>query len=75
MEQSKRQDYRVFETTNRIGKTMWEVKSGGIDGDVVTRCDTLEVAEHQATELNKDKYYFERLLHVPKSKSIVRDKF
>ena len=60
MKSTKRQDYRVFETTNQAGAQRWEIRLGGVNGDRVTTCQTLETAQFQADQLNIDSYYFER---------------
>jgi hypothetical protein len=60
MKSTKWQDYRIFETTNVAGSPRWEIRLGGVNGDRVTTCQTLETAQFQAEQLNIDPYYFER---------------
>tara|TARA_B100000780_G_scaffold218265_1_gene157429 strand:+ start:205 stop:456 length:252 start_codon:yes stop_codon:yes gene_type:complete len=59
MHSSKRNDYRVVETTRReTGKPIWKITVGG---DInVTTCNTLAEATALAKNLNLDPYYLER---------------
>ena len=72
MNASKRQDYRIFETSNTAGDARWEIKIGGKNGLGVTTCRSLAEAEQQACQLNIDPFYFDRINLVKKTKSIVK---
>ncbi len=54
----KRNDYRVYQSTNRIGAAVWHIKIGGAKGQIITTCRSIEQAIEQAEQLNIDPYYF-----------------
>jgi hypothetical protein len=55
-----RQDFKVYEEQTRSGKTLWRIKTGGINGDVVTSCSTNEQANYFAFKLNQDPWFMNR---------------
>jgi hypothetical protein len=56
----KRNDYRVYESTNRHNVAVWHIKIGGAKGQIITTCRSIEQALEQAQQLNIDPYYFGR---------------
>ena len=55
-----RNDYRVYEETNRRGEPVWRIKIGGNKGEVITTSRSKEKAEQDAQKLNIDPWYFDR---------------
>ena len=55
-----RNDFKVFESTNRAGNAVWNIKLGGSKGQVITTCRSEEQATEQVKQLNIDPYYFDR---------------
>ena len=55
-----RNDFKIFEGTNRAGTTVWHIKLGGNKGQIITTCRSKEQADEQAKQLNIDPYYFDR---------------
>jgi hypothetical protein len=55
-----RNDFRVYEETDRYGVIIWRIKLGGARGEVVTTCRSEEQANEYARQLNIDPYYFDR---------------
>ena len=55
-----RNDYKVYEETNRKGEPVWRIRTGGINGDTVTTSKSKEAAIEQAQNLNIDPYFYER---------------
>ena len=55
-----RNDFKVYEGTNRQGAVVWHTKIGGAKGQIITTCRSIEKAIEQAQQLNIDPYYFDR---------------
>lgn len=55
-----RNDYKVYEDTNRKGEQVWRIRAGGINGDTITTSKSKEAAIEQAQNLNIDPYFYER---------------
>ena len=55
-----RNDYRVYEGTNRKGESVWRIMIGGATGEVITTSRSKEEADSDAQKLNIDPWYFDR---------------
>jgi len=55
-----RNDYRVYEGTNRRGEPVWRITIGGATGEVITTSKSKERADDDARNLNIDPWYFDR---------------
>ena len=55
-----RNDYKVYEETNRKGELVWRIRTGGAEGDTVTTAKSKEAAIEQAQNLNIDPYFYDR---------------
>jgi len=55
-----RNDYKVYEDTNRKGELVWRIRAGDINGATITTSKSKEAAIEQARNLNIDPYFYER---------------
>lgn len=60
MARQPKNDFRVYEETDRNGEAIWRIRSGGRRGDVATNCRTPEAAAAVAEKLNMDPWYLSR---------------
>jgi len=55
-----RNDFKVYEETDKRGDPIWAIRTGGRKGDIATNCKTLEEATEVARQLNLDPWYLSR---------------
>lgn len=60
MKKHLRNDFRVFEEVTTLGKTLWRIKLGGKRGEAITSCNSVEIANELAKNLNIDPWYLDR---------------
>lgn len=60
MDKHLRNDFKVYEEKNIMGKVVWRIRSGGKRGEVATHCESFEKATEVARQLNLDPWYLSR---------------
>ena len=55
-----RNDFKVYEETDRNGAVIWRIRSGGRRGDIATNCTSEAKATEVARQLNLDPWFLSR---------------